>query len=69
MLGDELRKVRLAADLSQEQVAIKAKITREYVSIVERGKRSPTVDVLLRICKGIGVSAADVLRRVEKQRK
>lgn len=68
MLGDELRKVRLAADLSQEQVAIKAKITREYVSIVERGKRSPTVDVLLRICKGIGVSAADVIRRVEKQR-
>lgn len=65
MLGDELRSARQAAGLTQEAVAAKARITREYVSIVERGKRSPTVDVLLRMCRAMGVSAGDIIRKVE----
>ena len=66
MLGDALRDAREEAELTQEQVANKAKISREYVSIVERNRRSPTVDVLLRICRAIGVPASDIIREVEK---
>ena len=66
MLGDALRDAREEAELTQEEVAVKAKISREYVSIVERNRRSPTVDVLLRMCKAIGVPASEIIREVEK---
>ena len=65
MLGDELRGERERAGLSQQQVAAKAGITREYLSEVERENKSPTVKTLLRICRAIGCSAGQVLVRVE----
>ncbi len=69
MLGDELKKVREAANLTQEQLAFKASVDRTYVSQLENNKKSPTVDMLLRICQAIGVSAAEVIARVEACRR
>ena len=66
MLGEQLRKAREEADLSQEDVAKRARIDRSYLSQLERDVQSPTVQMLLRICKAIGVSAADILKRVEQ---
>lgn len=65
MLGDELRKARLKAGLTQEQVAARARISREYVSQLERNRQSPTVDMLLRVCRILGVPAANIVGKVE----
>ena len=65
MLGDELRKTRCRAGLSQEELALRAGISREYVSILERNKKSPTVATLVRVCKALGVPAWQVMRKVE----
>ena len=67
MLGGELRKARHAAGLTQEQLAVKAKISREYVSQLERDKQSPTVEMLLRICRILGVSASVLIASAESQ--
>lgn len=67
MLGDELRRAREAATLTQESVAQKARISREYLSKVECGHASPSVDVFLRVCRAIGVSAAAVIDHVESR--
>ncbi len=66
MLGRVLRTHRESAGLSQEEVAAKAGITREYVSHIENNRSSPTVDVLMRICKAIGVPASDVVAEIEE---
>ena len=66
MLGDELRKARLKAGLTQEQVAARARISREYVSQLERNRQSPTVDMLLRVCAMLKVSASRLIAKVEK---
>lgn len=66
MLGDELRKARLKAGLTQEQVAARTRISREYVSQLERNRQSPTVDMLLRVCRTLGVSAATIVAKVEE---
>jgi len=68
MIGDELRKARQAAGLTQEQVAVKSRITREYVSHLERGEYSPTLDVLLRVCGALGMPAWQLVKRVEEGR-
>jgi transcriptional regulator with XRE-family HTH domain len=68
MLGDELRKAREAAGLTQEEVAFRAGLHRTYVSLLERDRKSPTLDVLFRLCDAIGVKASELIRRVEEGR-
>jgi transcriptional regulator with XRE-family HTH domain len=65
-LGKELRKARLAAGLTQEELAFRADISRNYVSLLELGGKSPTVQVLLRICKALGVKASMIISRIER---
>lgn len=66
VLADELRKSRLAAGLTQEELAAKARLSREYVNYLERGKREPTVGVFIRLCKAMKIHAPDVLERIIK---
>lgn len=66
-LGEELRKSRTAAGLTQEELAFKADVSRNYVSQLELGEKSPTVHVLLRICKAIGIRASTVIARIERR--
>ena len=68
MVGDELRVARLAAHWTQEKLAEEAEISRNYVSLLELNRKSPTVDVLLAVCEALGVSTTDLIRRVERQR-
>ena len=65
MLGDELRKAREAAGLTQEQLADGAGVDRTYVSILERNLQSPTVDTLVRLCRVLGVRPSEFLARFE----
>ncbi len=69
MLGDELRKAREDADLTQEQLSFAANLDRSYISLLENNRKSPTVDVLFRLCDALGVSASGLLARVEATRK
>ncbi len=64
-LGGELKKARLAAGVTQEELAFKADISRNYVSLLELDQKSPTVQILLRICKALGTKASKIISRVE----
>ena len=66
MIGKELREARKKAGLSQEQLAEKAGVHRTYVSLLERDVKSPTVDVLLRICRALETKASDILKRLDE---
>lgn len=61
-------KPRLSAEMSQEKLASRSKLDRSYISQLERELKSPTMDTLLRICKALGVSAADLIAHVESGR-
>jgi len=65
-LGAELRKARLAADMTQEALSSAARIDRSYISQLERDLKSPTVDTLLRLCRAMGASASKMIARIEK---
>ena len=69
MLGKELRKARMRAGLTQEELAFAAHVDRTYISMLENDKKSPTVDMLMRICKPLGISASQFLAQVEKATK
>lgn len=67
MLGSELRKARLKAGLTQEELAHRAGISRNYVSLMELDQKSPTVDTLMRVCHAMGASAGSLLSKVERR--
>lgn len=66
MLGEQLRAARLHAGWSQEKLAEEAGISRNYVSLLELNRKSPTLDVLLAVCGALGVSAAEIVAEIER---
>jgi transcriptional regulator with XRE-family HTH domain len=63
VLALNVRKFRQAKGLSQEELADRAKIDRTYISAIERSVYAATIDVVDRLAHGLGVDAADLLRR------
>jgi transcriptional regulator with XRE-family HTH domain len=66
VLATEIKRARLAAGLTQEQLAAKANVSREMVNYIERGKRQPTVAIFVRLCKAMKQYPPDVLARAIK---
>jgi transcriptional regulator with XRE-family HTH domain len=66
-LAKSINKFRLAAKLSQEELADTADIHRTYVSQIERGLKSPTLHVLFNIASALDVRASDIIQEIEKE--
>ena len=60
-LGKNVRRLREAKGWSQEAFADEAGVHRTYVSDIERGARNPTIAVLEKLAKPLGVSAGILL--------
>lgn len=50
---------------SQEALAFEAGLHRTYISLIERGKKSPTLAVIVRLANALGIKPSELLRRVE----
>lgn len=59
--GRNVKRLRLEKDLSQEKFAFEADIHRTYVSDVERGTRNPTITVVEKLAKALGVTPGELL--------
>lgn len=66
VLGQILRRRRLKAGLSQEEVAFRAKSHQGYISLIERGERSPSVVTLSLIADALDTSMTSIIREVER---
>lgn len=55
--GENVRALRVAQDLSQEQLAERADLDRTYISGVERGVRNLSLSSIVRIAKALKTSA------------
>lgn len=64
--GLALREARMKADFSQEKLSQAAGVHATYVSQVERGLLSPTLDKLETLAKALDLPASTLLRRAER---
>ena len=60
-LGANVRRLRTEKGWSQEDYADRAGIHRTYVSDIERGRRNPTVTVVEKLAKPLGVQPGRLL--------
>lgn len=64
--GRVLREARKVTGLSQESFADAVEMDRTTISLLERGKQSPTVETVFRLCDALRLSPSALLARVEK---
>lgn len=63
IIGANVRRLRLAKGLTQEQLAADAGIDLTYAGGIERGRRNPSLDVLARVAAALGAELPDLLAR------
>ena len=61
--------MREAMGVAQDQFALMASVDRSYYGKLERGERQPSLGLLLRIARGLGVPGATLVERTESTRK
>lgn len=60
--GQNVYRLRNAAELTQEQLAEKADISRRYVQMIEASQYSPTIEVAAKLRSVFGVSWDELMK-------
>jgi ribosome-binding protein aMBF1 (putative translation factor) len=62
ILGANLREARQRARLSQVELAERAALAQQVISLIEVGRANPTVQTLQRLADALGYPLADLLK-------
>jgi transcriptional regulator with XRE-family HTH domain len=65
--GNLIRRRRKAAGLGQEALADKAGLHRTHVSLLERGKRMPSLQVVKKLAAGLETTMASLMEELERE--
>jgi DNA-binding XRE family transcriptional regulator len=65
IFGQVVREVRLKVGISQEELADRAGLHRTYVSLLERGKRNPSLNVIQALAAALGTTMTFLVSEVE----
>lgn len=60
ILGQNIRRHRQSAALSQEKLAEKAELSTVFINRIEAGKENISVDALQRIAKSLGTNLREL---------
>jgi transcriptional regulator with XRE-family HTH domain len=63
-LGREIRRHRKALGLSQEVLAERAGLHRNYVGFLERGERNPSATTIFGLARTLGVTVSQLVSGV-----
>ena len=61
-----LRRLRIAAGLSQEGLADRAGLHRTYISSIERGQRNVSLENIFILAKALGAQPEALLKSIEQ---
>ncbi len=64
--GQVLRKHRLAAGLSQEQLGLESGVQRNFISLIETGQNQPTITTIFKLAHALGIKASKIVAESEK---
>ena len=65
--GQALRSLRTKRKWSQTDLALRADVDRNYVSLIELGRNSPSVRLMFRLCDALDITPSDMLKDVERR--
>lgn len=63
LLGVNVRRLRLEKGMSQDELCARAYLTQSYLSQVESGQRSVSIDAIDQLARGLAVTPDVLLRK------
>lgn len=64
LIGERIRDLRKSQNLSQEELANKAYISRSFLGEIERGRSSATIDSLEKIATALGITLEELFKNL-----
>lgn len=65
--GAALRRLRLAAGMSQEQLGLEAGVQRNFISLIETGQNQPTITTIVKLARALGMKASELVAEAEAE--
>ena len=65
--GAALRRLRLAAGFSQEQLGLEAGVQRNFISLIELGHNRPTITTVAKLAGALGLKASELVAAAEAE--
>jgi transcriptional regulator with XRE-family HTH domain len=62
LIGANVKALRIAKGLTQEEFADKSGFSQQYISGLENGRRNPTVVTVYELAQALGVTPLDLLK-------
>ena len=63
-LGQNIRQIRELNGLSQEELGFRIKSARNYIGCIERGEKSPSLDIIFDIAHALNCNAGEFFNKI-----
>ena len=63
-VGEEIRRIRRAADFSQEKFADECGLHRTYMGAIERGEKTMTLETAKKVVGALGMTLGQFLQQI-----
>lgn len=67
LFGEVLRDYRLEKQFTQEQLSERVDVIRPFISALENGTRQPSLNMVLRLAKALGITPGQLLDPVAEK--
>lgn len=64
IFGYRVTEIRKRLGISQEELAFRCGVHRTYIGAIERGEKSPTLNTIEKLAKGLGIQIYDFLNKL-----
>lgn len=61
VFGAHLKNIRLSKSLTQAELAFRGEFDRNYIGMLERGERNPSLVNLYRLSNALGISLSELV--------
>ena len=63
--GQVLQQLRKERGISQEELGFESGYHRTYISLLERGKKSPSLQTMFQLAKALKVKPSEIVERIQ----
>jgi transcriptional regulator with XRE-family HTH domain len=65
--GRALKKIRVRKKLTQESLSLQADLARVYISELEYGKKTPSIETVFKISKALNIKCSRLMDLTEEE--
>jgi transcriptional regulator with XRE-family HTH domain len=65
-IGIVLKRIRVEKCISQEEVALRSTLNRTYISMLERNRSKPSLEIIFALAAALEIKPSEFIREIEE---